>query len=74
MLILRGAESDAHFKSHFAPGVQSTLHGPVQVTWQVDPGSQPTLPLAPTVTLHVASESQPMMHPSPQEPLQELFA
>jgi len=73
MVTLREAASDGHFRSTFAPGATSTVHGPVHVTWQVDPGSQLTEAWSPTVTVQVASVSQPTMHPGPQEPLQSAF-
>lgn len=47
------AVSFAHFKSQFEPPLQLTEHDPSHVTWQVDPLSQETLPLTPTVTEHV---------------------
>ena len=62
-------ESDAHSRSQVA-FEQPTEHWPVQVTWQVAPSPQVTLPLWPTVTVQVDLFAHSMVHESPQVPAQ----
>jgi hypothetical protein len=52
-VIVCGALSPAHFKSQVEPPLQLTEHDPSHTTWHVEPLSQDTLPLTPTVTEHV---------------------
>jgi hypothetical protein len=50
--------------------VQLTEHGPVQVTWHVEPPVQETTLLSPTVTVHADELPQSMLHDRLQLPEQ----
>lgn len=64
--------SAGHRRSQVAAEPQLTEQVPVQVTWQVAPAAQETLPLAPTVTLQVDSPAQLTLHDWPQVPVHSL--
>ncbi len=49
-----------------------TEHSPVQVIVQVEPPSQLTLPLSPTVISHVDPPLQSRLHDAPQAPVHVL--
>jgi hypothetical protein len=66
--------SPAHFRSHIESAVQLTEQLPVQVTWQVDPLAQFTLPLGPTVTVQVDVLEQLMLQDSAQLPVQTFWS
>lgn len=54
---------------HVAVAAQDSEHVPVHRTVHVEPPSQLTLPLGPTVTSHAASALQSTLHEEPQVPL-----
>lgn len=68
----RGVVSSAHRMVQLAFVPQLTLQLAVHATWQSAPSPQDTLPLAPTVTSHVESGAQLMLHDSAQVPRQTL--
>jgi len=49
-------------------------HEPVHVTWQVEPSVQVTLPLSPTVGLHVDMPAQSTLHDLPHVPWHVLWS
>jgi hypothetical protein len=63
------AESPAQRRSHVAL-LQLTEQEPVQVMWQVEFPLQDTLPLAPTVAVHVELPVQSTLHESWHDPAQ----
>ena len=62
------AESPAHFRSQVALE-QLTEQQPVQVMWQVELPLHETLPLAPTVAVHVELPVQSTLQESRHAPL-----
>jgi len=68
-----GAVSLGHFKSQLVfELVQLTEQDPVHTMWQVAPPVHETLPLGPTVRLHVEKPAQLALQDWPQLPAQEL--
>lgn len=66
--------SPGQVRSQLALAAQLTEQEPVQVTWQVEPSLQLTLPLLPTVTSQVAPLPQSILHEAPQLPVHMLWS
>ena len=62
----------AQVRSQVESELQLTEQEPVQLTWQVAPPVQSTLPLAPTVRSQVEPPAQLALHDSPHAPLHSL--
>ena len=64
--------SVAHFKSQVDPDEQLTEHEPVQLMWQVEFPVHDTLPLGPSISVHVDPDAQLALQDWAQLPLQTL--